>query len=452
MRVDSVTHTPVVVRNDNGMEGIFIYIFGFDTVAGVELYIEAIKNYTSTGAIDGFFGDKWGSAAEPVNGNPTSAGWKICNHECGNVTKAQGLAWNAGKAKALDRGGHRVRRRGPVLCILGFGLDFDRHPQRFTRDVTNYVPMCALFLALAALLIGASFNFCAVRAKIRLQANGDFFEGVESNFNGHWATAPLFAGDPRHGIADVRAHLKGFGGNHTYTYVAACGDQHWTTDPNAPESLQAQCVGSCHARFLLAVEEGAFLGSNGWDKSYDYPLGDPAGPAEYTEAFVNDAGVTNPATLTRNFSTGTYVVFTYNDKGDDGEGVIFWLGKPPAPTPPPTPPPIPPTPAPLPPPAGPPIQCGGGTSSFYNATTFAEDDVAPSSAATAAACCACAKASACVEWAFHTKDAAKQPGTCHLHGPNSVLKTAMGCVAGVMMRVLDVINSNWSIMSKLPYH
>ena len=71
-------------------------------------------------------------------------------------------------------------------------------------------------------------------------------------------------GDPRPGIADVKKHLKGFGGNHTYTYVAACGDQKWETDPNAPESLQATCVGSCHARFLLAVEEGAFLVRQLW--------------------------------------------------------------------------------------------------------------------------------------------------------------------------------------------
>ena len=171
-------------------------------------------------------------------------------------------------------------------------------------------------------------------------------------------------------------------------------------------------------------------GSNGWDRSYDYPLGDPTGPAEYTTAFVDDAGATRPATLTRNFSTGTYVVFTYNAKGDDGEGVIYWLGKPPAPPAPPGPPPPPPTP-------GPPIQCGGVTSSVYNDTTFAKDDVAASSATTAEACCAdCAKASACVEWAFHTKDAAKQPGTCHLHGPESVLKSEVGCVAGELKRVL----------------
>lgn len=46
---------------------------------------------------DGFFGDKWDSAAQP-DPNSTTGGWKICNHECGSVTEAQGQAWNAGKA------------------------------------------------------------------------------------------------------------------------------------------------------------------------------------------------------------------------------------------------------------------------------------------------------------------------------------------------------------------
>lgn len=250
-------------------------------------------------------------------------------------------------------------------------------------------------------------------------------------------------------------------------FSLSVGDQNWRTDPNAPASLVATCVDSCLARFPLAVEKGAckdldarlgrsnppslkcpsgvmrgltlardcffapsfraVLGANGWDASYDLPLGDPLGPAVYSEA---DVTASSPATLTRNFSSGTYIVFTYNDKGTDGEGEIFWGGKPPAPTPPPTPPPPPPSPVP-----GPPIQCGGVTSSYFNETTLASDDVTPSSAATAEACCAdCAGHSACVEWASHTKDAAKQPGTCHLHGPHSIIKPQTGCIAGVIKR------------------
>jgi hypothetical protein len=38
-----------VIRNDNGMEGIFVY--GFDTHRGQQLYIDAVKNLTSTGLV-----------------------------------------------------------------------------------------------------------------------------------------------------------------------------------------------------------------------------------------------------------------------------------------------------------------------------------------------------------------------------------------------------------------
>jgi hypothetical protein len=60
-----------------------------------------VKNLTSTGLVDGFFGDKWGTAAAPDE-NSTTGGWKICNHECGSVTEAQGKAWNSGKARVLE--------------------------------------------------------------------------------------------------------------------------------------------------------------------------------------------------------------------------------------------------------------------------------------------------------------------------------------------------------------
>ena len=81
------------------MEGIFV--FGFDSEKGQQLYIDAVKNLTSTGLVDGFFGDKWGSHAAP-DPNSTTSGWQICNHECGAVTEQQGRAWNAGKARVLE--------------------------------------------------------------------------------------------------------------------------------------------------------------------------------------------------------------------------------------------------------------------------------------------------------------------------------------------------------------
>jgi hypothetical protein len=72
------------------MEGIFVY--GFDKPVGQKLYLDAIKNLTASGVVDGFFGDKWNSQAKPKPDG--SGGWEICNHECGNVTAATGQLWN----------------------------------------------------------------------------------------------------------------------------------------------------------------------------------------------------------------------------------------------------------------------------------------------------------------------------------------------------------------------
>jgi hypothetical protein len=49
LTIDSVTKKPIVIRNDNGMEGIFV--FGFDSERGQQLYIDAVRNLTSTGLV-----------------------------------------------------------------------------------------------------------------------------------------------------------------------------------------------------------------------------------------------------------------------------------------------------------------------------------------------------------------------------------------------------------------
>eukprot|EP00040_Diaphanoeca_grandis_P030592 m.181039 g.181039 ORF g.181039 m.181039 type:complete len:480 (+) comp32048_c0_seq1:128-1567(+) len=355
LTIDSSTKKPMVVRNDNGMEGI--YIFGFDTANGHQLYIDTVKNLTSTGIIDGFFGDKFAKGAALTTGTNQ---WQICNHECGNVTQEQGLAWNAGKVKMIEA----------VNSFLGDGPWF---------------------------------------------GNGNTFENQSSNFNGAWQNeATVRHGDPRELIQFVADHLV----NHTYVYVSCTDDQKWHINPQNPTSLLSQCDDLVLARFLLAVEKGAILGTNGWDEAYDRPLGDPLGPATYT-ARVDDAGTAAPAMLHRNFSSGTYVVFTYNDKGTDGIGEIFWNGKPPAP---PTPPP--------PTPPAPTITCGAYHSSQMNDTTFARDDVTHFiKTRSAMACCeACGGDSKCVAWAYHYDT------ECHLHGRTAESTPEVGTVAGVMKR------------------
>ena len=322
---------------------------------------------------------------------------KICNHECGNVTAAVGAAWNAGKAKAL---------------------------------------------AAATAHVSAGPYF----------ANGDFFDGVESNLNGHWAVdKQLKGGDPRKIVADVQAHLRppAGKGNHSYFYMSCTGDQHWTVDPNDPKSLHSACDEKVLARFLLAAEEGCFLGTNGWSLDYEKALGDPVGPAVYTAAqeavaapvtapgAVSESGAVSgavaapakPATLHRNFTSGTFVIFTYNAKGTDGSGEVWWGGQPPAPpTPtPPTPPYTPPTPSP-----GPPIQCGSYRSTQLRDFTFGKNDVAVKTAVSdAEACCEdCGADARCVQWAWHSSNKA-----CHLHGAGAEEKPQKGTTCGIMQRL-----------------
>ena len=256
------------------------------------------------------------------------------------------------------------------------------------------------------------------------------YEGVQTNFYGSWNTeSMLHAGDPR----DLAAWVKSDNclGNRSYCYLSSTRDQSWTTNPNDPSSLVTACDDQCLGRFLLAVEEGVFLGTNGWDEQYYYPLGNPLGDAVYTAASKKA-----PATLVRKFESGTYVVFTYaksvTHRGIDGTSVIYWEGRPPTPTPPPSPPPSPPAP---------PLVCGSCGSTQLPNTTFAGFDVAdPIMKLTVAECCsACAANPACVQWSWHgAAQGNPNPGRqgCHLHGKQSLSKYQEGTVSGVVSRTL----------------
>ena len=344
---DSVTNKPIAIRNDNGMEGIFVW--GFDTVEGQQLYLDAIRNYTYSGVVDGFFGDKWNKGATPIERNRPDGGWEICNKECGNVSAQQGRQWNQGKAKVL-------------------------------KAATQYVGDGPYF----------SYGWFA---------SGTAEGNVSSNLDGNWQGAPgLRPGtDPRDFIASVQGWLHGTPSSppHKYVYMNPAGDQHWTTDPNDPATLQGNCVGDCLARFLLGLEQGVILGADGWDESYDKPLGAPLGPAVFI-----DRTPSNPvATLTRTFSSGTKVVFTYSNTTDpegtmSGTGEIWWGGVKPVPHP------APPAPAQY-------MKCGSCGSSLLASVGFKGGELAANVTSSPSTCCRlCAETGAtCAKWTVRDPNA-----------------------------------------------
>ena len=348
LAIDSTTKRPMQIRCD-GPHGKYLtpFVYGYDTEAGVQLYIDTVKNLSTVagGVIDGFFGDKWDfGATQTAEGQ-----WQICNHgDCGNLTAAQAAAWTAGKRKAL----------AAVTAYVGDGP---------------------------------------------YASNGVFgnFEGVGANFKGHAGNdAFLKDGDPRDTVARVNFVLS----NHTYHFMPCAGDQKWEVDPNARSSLVSQCSHKQLVRFLLAVEPGCLLGTNGWSPLYDLPLGDPLAPAAYTPA-----NGTSPATLNRSFASGTSVVFTYDAAGTGGTGVISWAGG------------GPPTPAPA-----HKITCGVSTSSELQDTSYKGANLGTTVATTVSACCAkCDATPTCAAWAFHNTTQ-----QCHVHGHAAVKEGQEGTTAG----------------------
>ena len=99
-----------------------------------------------------------------------------------------------------------------------------------------------------------------------------------------------------------------------YAYVYGARDQQPDHDP---ANHTSECQPRFVAMFLLAVEEGAFLGCNGWIPAFSLPLGKPlAKAAVSTDGFW----------MTRNFSSGTSVEWDV----EANDGVIHWASEPPS--------------------------------------------------------------------------------------------------------------------------
>lgn len=91
--------------------------------------------------------------------------------------------------------------------------------------------------------------------------------------------------------------------------LLGCGDHHpsefkpfRTEGACAQDDTCSDCTPEGLAIFLLVVEEGVFLGANGWSAAFERPLGQPNGPARNITA--SDGRVVG---LSRSFASGTSV-------------------------------------------------------------------------------------------------------------------------------------------------
>jgi hypothetical protein len=75
------------------MHGVYVPDFG--TQQGRDLWLGTVKGWLASGLVDGIFADKW---PDQAHGNKSNASeMVVCNHVCGHVTTAKGIAWNQGK-------------------------------------------------------------------------------------------------------------------------------------------------------------------------------------------------------------------------------------------------------------------------------------------------------------------------------------------------------------------
>jgi len=264
--MDSRTGSPVELVNDDGMHGVYVPDFG--TAKGRELWLNAVKGWLATGLVDGIFADKWPDQGHSNKSNPDEM--LICNHVCGHVTTAKGLAWNQGKMWV----------RGNVSAMLNVyeGEQF------------------------GGLLYGDGCDGCFRKSP-----------RIAGNLVGPWIKNWQFTPSTKKGdspgqnawkmVTQTRDMLHLY--NYSYIYIG-CGDHH--PSDNKPfkhtcdDDLCTDCTPEGLAIYLLIAETGVILGSNGWDEAFEKPLGQPLSPA------MNVTDSTGAVVaLTRTYASGTKV-------------------------------------------------------------------------------------------------------------------------------------------------
>eukprot|EP00117_Sycon_ciliatum_P049682 scpid79209/ scgid35185/ len=236
------------IVNDGGMQNV--PVFSLDKNDTVFRYVDLLRNLTETGFIDGTFTDK-----PPILAfqNETTRVWQVCE-------------------KIRGSGAHEwIHACIPISESVAMAYNDGKHAVlNQTEDV--FLPKGGFILA------GSHVG------NMRL-----------TNFRTIANISDLLA---RLAHARTEENVK-------YIYISV-GDDDRPTDG---KNVSSQCTEQQIAMFLITVEEGMFLGCNGWSDDFSKPLGNPL-------ANATQAGMT----WSRKFSSGTSL--TYDEQS--GSVNIHW--------------------------------------------------------------------------------------------------------------------------------
>ena len=272
--IDSQTHLPVLLRNDESMPNIFVPDFG--TKTGRALLLDTVEQMIKSGTVDGIFADKWPNGANRLK----NGSYLICNHACGHLTQAKGDAWNAGKLAV----------RNALLAMLRVNATNSSAPAPF-----------------GGLLYGDGCNGCDRRP------------WMDGNLIGPWHGFYKGSKWPAVAVWSLLERVHAWLHIYDYSYIwLGCSD-HMNKPPRKgqppdPDDLSTDCAPEALPLFLLVVEPGVFLGANGWDPAFDRPLGHPHGPAQNITDGQTVVG------LTRSFTGGARVVWNLTN----ASGTVQW--------------------------------------------------------------------------------------------------------------------------------
>ena len=289
--MDMYTNKPVELTNDEGMQHVYVYDWGSEKAR--ELFVEFIRNLLDTGQADGLFSDKWGYSCSQVNAST----WKICNNRCGFVTPAQAAAYNAGAEEVREQISKLLRVNSSTAETFGGFLYADglsntaKCPKAAYEDGTVKVNLVGGWATLRPQLGYVTTPVYGHLSGPEKEQNVHNFINMVRAYQGCGYKYIYIGALPArlHYIARLRSPAIVAPTQHTLLLLSrrcsahvyacmtvGCGDHsnnaHYVSKQLDPYDLATDCSVNHHAMFLLLVEEGVFLGANGWHADYDKPL------------------------------------------------------------------------------------------------------------------------------------------------------------------------------------